>query len=122
MQASSVVGCDSALYARLCTSTNWARAARSGASLPACTLYSVPSKPRTGGWAGDEWYAERDNCLVGVIPACEQDDELLLLEVAGLGCSLHVHESTQNVSLKLPVYTVQSVHWKQHLRNNEKMK
>lgn len=69
-----------------------------------CILYSVPSDSRTGGWAGDKWYAERDNCLVGVIPGCEQVDELLL-EVAGPGCSLHVHESTQYVSLKLQVYT-----------------
>lgn len=31
-------------------------------------------------------------------------DELLLLEVGGPGCSLHVHESTQYVSLRLQVY------------------
>lgn len=30
-------------------------------------------------------------------------DVLLLLGVAGPGCSLHVHESTQYVSLKLQV-------------------
>jgi hypothetical protein len=67
-------------------------------------LYGATCKSRTGGWAGDKWYAERDNYLVGVIPACEQVDELLLLEVAGPGYSLHVHESTQYVSLEASLY------------------